>query len=138
MKDYPYYTAKIDYLKKVSSQKEFHIEDANLIKRIYTDSLNISATGIEEFNLCHFKFFCNSGLKLKVRRKRQIGSLEQGNLIHQCLECVLSSCKNKEEFDKLSRNQISKIIEKCADDYFESNMGGVIKRKQDWKVTLNV
>ena len=48
--------------------------------------------------------------------------------IHQCLECVLSSCKNKEEFDKLSRNQISKIIEKCADDYFESNMGGVIKR----------
>ena len=128
LKDYPYYTAKIDYLKKVSSQKEFHIEDANLIKRIYTDSLNISATGIEEFNLCHFKFFCNSGLKLKVRRKRQIGSLEQGNLIHQCLECVLSSCKNKEEFDKLSRNQISKIIEKCADDYFESNMGGVIKR----------
>ena len=128
LKDYPYYTAKIDYLKKVSSQKEFHIEEANLIKRIYTDSLNISATGIEEFNLCHFKFFCNSGLKLKVRRKRQIGSLEQGNLIHQCLECVLSSCKNKEEFDKLSRNQISKIIEKCADDYFESNMGGVIKR----------
>lgn len=127
LKDYPYYTARINYLKKVSSQKEFNIDDTRLMKKIYSNTLNISATGLEEFNLCHFKFFCNSGLKLKNRRKRQIGNLEQGNLIHQCLESVLSSCKSKEEFDNLSRNQINKIIENCAKEYFESNMGGDIK-----------
>ncbi len=128
LKDYPYYTSRIDYLKKVSSQKEFKIEDKELIKKVYSSTLNISATGLEEFSLCHFKFFCNSGLKLKNRRRRQIGSLEQGNLIHQCLENVLGSCRDKEEFDNLSHNRIKEIIKKSTDEYLESNMGGDIKR----------
>ncbi|MDE6103112.1 MAG: PD-(D/E)XK nuclease family protein, partial [Oscillospiraceae bacterium] len=96
--------------------------------KVYSNSLNISATGLEEFNLCHFKFFCNSGLKLKNRRRRQIGSLEQGNLIHQCLENIFGLCKNKEEFDNLTQKQINEIIKKSTEEYLECNMGGDIKR----------
>lgn len=128
LEDYPYYTSRIDYLQKVSSQKSFHIEDKKLIRKMYSGTLNISATGLEEFNLCQFKFFCNRGLKLKKIRKRQIGLLEQGNLVHQCLESVLGSCASKDEFDNLNRQQINDIIKKNTEEYFQSNMGGDLKR----------
>jgi ATP-dependent helicase/nuclease subunit B len=128
LEEYPYYASRISYLNEISKNKEFKIENKELMKKIYSDTLNISATEFEEFNLCHFKFFCNTGLKLKTRRKKEIGNLEQGNLVHKCLECILSSCKNKDEFDNLTVEIINELIQKCIDEYFNENMGGTLKR----------
>lgn len=123
-----YYSSRIDYLREVAEYRDFNIRDKKLVKKMYSESLNISATGIEEFSICNFKFFCNRGLKLKAKRKRQIGSLEQGNLVHLCLESVLKKCSTKEEFDNLSGNQIKNIISENINLYFEENMGGSLKK----------
>lgn len=122
------YSSKIEYLYQVSKQKDFHINDKELIKKIYTNRLNLSATRFEEFNLCHFKFFCNTGLKLRALRKRKIDNLEQGNIVHKCLEKILSSCKTKKEFDSLERTSISKMIDSCVNEYIDEFMGGDAKK----------
>lgn len=119
-----YYCSKIDYLYEVSNKKDFQINNKELMKKLYTQKLNLSATRFEEFNLCHFKFFCSTGLKLKALKKRQIGSLEQGNIVHLCLETVLSSCKTKEEFDSLDEKKIADIINQCVEEFMNNSMGG--------------
>lgn len=122
-----YYNSKIEYLNEVAGEKDFHIENTELVNRLYSDKLKISATGFEEFNLCHFKFFCNTGLKLRAKKKREIGNLEQGNLVHICLEKVVSSCKDKKEFESLTQERISAIINDCSEKYLSENLGESVK-----------
>ncbi|MGN1480791.1 PD-(D/E)XK nuclease family protein [Porcipelethomonas sp.] len=124
LKQNPYYSSRIDYLEEAAAGRDFKIENKELVKQMYSQRLNISATGFEEFNLCRFKFFCNTGLKLRAKRKREIGSLEQGNLVHQCMEAVVGSCSSKAEFDSLTEDKISKIINECTESYLNDNMGG--------------
>lgn len=131
------FASKIEYLYEASKQKDFHINNKELIKQLYSQRLNISATRFEEFNLCHFKFFCNTGLQLKVLRKRQIGSLEQGNIVHKCLEIILSSCKSKNEFDSLDKKSISIMIENCVNNYMKESMGGEIKKTKRLENNIN-
>lgn len=128
LKENDCYSTKIDYLYEVSKKKDFQIDNKELMKKLYTQKLNLSATRFEEFNLCHFKFFCNTGLKLRTLKKRQIGSLEQGNIVHSCLEAILSSCKTKKEFDSLEEVIISDMINQCVDKYMNESMGGEAKK----------
>lgn len=118
------YDARIKYLEAVSREKSFAVCDSSIMRRLYTDRLNISATAVEEYNNCHFKYFCHTGLKLKVRKKRVIDRIGEGNLTHRCLEEILSSCKSKDEFDSLSRERIREITEKCSREFIEESFGG--------------
>lgn len=124
LEKHKYYKNKIEFLEEISHEKSFQIKNKELIRKIYSDRLRISATGFEEYNLCHFKFFCNTGLKLKAIRKHEINRLEQGNLIHDCLEKILSSCSTKEEFDSLTSEKIAFAVRECTEKYFEENLGG--------------
>lgn len=115
---------RIRYLENISKERTFIINNKDLMKRIYSDRLTISATAVEEFNTCHFKYFCHTGLKLRIKRKRTVDYISQGNVTHKCLEAILGSCKNKEEFDKLNHDQISGAIKKCIKKFIEEGLGG--------------
>ncbi|MGN0620824.1 MAG: PD-(D/E)XK nuclease family protein [Porcipelethomonas sp.] len=118
------YSTKIKFLEEIRNEKNIIIKDKELVKKLYSDKLKISATGFEEYNYCHFKFFCDTGLRLRLPQKREINKLEQGNLVHRCLEKVLSSCSDKEEFDNLTPDQISSLVRECSEEYFRENLGG--------------
>ncbi|MGN0614384.1 MAG: PD-(D/E)XK nuclease family protein [Porcipelethomonas sp.] len=122
-----YYSSRIEYLYEIAKKKDFHIDNKELMKKLYSDRLNISATGFETFQLCRFRFFCKTGLKLRTIQKRQIGSPEQGNIVHKCLEEVFSHCKTKEEFDRLDEASVTEIIDRCVSEYMDEAMGGDIK-----------
>ncbi len=130
------YASKINYFNEVMQQKNFSINDTELIKKLYTKKLTISPTAFEDFHMCHFKFFCKTALKLRALRKREIQSLEQGNMVHKCLESVLKSCSTKQEFDALDENKITSIIDKCIDEYMLENMGGDLKKTTSLKNTI--
>lgn len=130
------YGAKISYLESVSREKNFSISDSELMRRLYTEKLNIPATAIEEYNTCHFKYFCNTGLKLRVRKKRVVDKIGEGNLTHRCLEKILGSCSTKEEFDSLDREQIREIIEKCGEEFLEESLGGESMKTPSVKAAL--
>ncbi|MBE6845267.1 MAG: hypothetical protein E7508_06085 [Ruminococcus sp.] len=131
------YSARIEYLYKVSERKDFHIEDKELIKRIYSDRLTVSPTAFEDFQMCRFRFFCKTALGLKALRRREIQSLEQGNIVHMCLERIISSCSTKEEFDALDENKILSMTDSCINEYMLENMGGDTKRTQRLTVTVD-
>lgn len=130
------FSSKIDYLYEVSRQKDFKINNTELIKKLYTQRLSISPTAFEDFQLCHFRFFCKTALKLRTLRKREIQSLEQGNIVHCCLEYILSSCSTKQQFDALSQSEITSMIDKCVEEYMKENMGGDLKATTRLKNTL--
>ena len=47
--------------------------------------------------------------------------------VHICLEKVVSSCKDKKEFDSLTQERISAIINDCSEKYLSENLGESVK-----------
>lgn len=119
-----FYSSRISYLESVKKSDAFQISEKDIMKRLYSKRLNISATGFEEYNLCPFKFFCRTGLNIKPLQRREINAAEQGSIIHKCLEKLLSSCRTKAEFESLDKNKIEIMISSCADEYLSENLGG--------------
>ena len=117
------YASKINYLYRVAQKKDLHINDTELVKELFSNRLSLSATAFETFNYCKFRFFCSKGLKLYPLMKRKIDALSQGNIIHRCLEKVISSCKNSEELENLPDESIMKMTDECISAFIEENIG---------------
>lgn len=118
------YSARIKYLESVGRERKLSVSDSSLMRQLYTERLNISATAIDDYNTCHFKYFCKTGLKLRVRKKRIVDKIGVGNLTHRCLEEIFTSCSTKEDFDSLNHEQIRAFTEKCSREFIEDNLGG--------------
>lgn len=117
------YISKIDYLDKISKNEDLKIQDKKIALKLFKNRIKIYATKFETFNKCHFEYFCSEGLHLRKPIKYDISKIEIGNIIHHCLEKVISS-HTKEELVSLSDNQIKLEISKFATDYKENNLGG--------------
>ncbi len=120
----PEYAAKINFLDSLTPDMDHKITDKSLMKKLMSDRLNISATSFQEYNLCHFKYYCHYALNIKARTQKQINMLELGNLVHMCLENILSQCRSREEFISLSDEEILKKIDRFSNEYKENNLGG--------------
>ncbi len=120
----PEYAAKIQYLDTLRPDADHRIEDKELMKKLLSDRLVISATSFQEYNLCHFKYYCHYGLKIASRNQKEINFLELGNLVHMCLENIFAQCSSKQEFIEMTDEQITDKIKKFAREYKESNLGG--------------
>lgn len=120
----PLYMEKIKYLKSINQNCDFRIENKNLIRRALSDKLNISATKFENYNQCHFKFFCHYILKIQKRTKKDLSALCIGNIIHNCLENILETCCSKKEFINLSEKKIKSMITENMNIFRENELGG--------------
>lgn len=131
-----FYKNKLDFLDNASKDSDFKITEKQLIEDIFTRRLRISATRFENYSLCHFKFFCQNGLRIRPRNKKEINALEKGNMIHYCMEKLLSSHTTKEEFDNLTEPQIAHLIDGYAQEYKEMELGGDIGKTQRFTVNF--
>jgi len=132
-----YYQNKISYLYEVSQQKSFAISDKELTKKLFGETLSISPTGFEMYHLCHFRFFCDKALSLKKPQRREFNPSEQGNIIHNVLENILSSYKTQQEFASLTENDIKIVASECVENYMQNNLGGDVKKSKRLKSIFN-
>lgn len=114
---------RIAYLNKIHSDLSFKIEDSQLVEKLFGRTITLTPSKIEQYQLCPFKFYCENGLKLYYRQKVKMRGFYTGNMIHFCLQRILSSC-TKEQFILKSPTELYDIIINEADNYWQSKMGG--------------
>ncbi len=119
----PEYSGRISAIKKTVERKPFKINNKNLSAAIFGSDKRLSSSQIEKFYMCRFQYFCQYGLKLKERRKAEIGTLEFGNLVHFLLENVLAEYREK-NYEWLSDEELSKLLDTLLEQYMEEVMGG--------------
>lgn len=117
------YSDKIDYFNNLTFNKKHEIKNKDIIYGLFGDKLTVSASRFEDFNKCHFSYFCKKGLKLYPLRKIDIDPIEQGNIIHKCLHDILSE-NTKEKFISASKNELFSSVSKKLDTYYNENLGG--------------
>lgn len=118
------YSSRINTIESVLENKPIRIKNKETAEKLFGNNLHLSASQIENFNLCAFQYFCNYGLRVRERRPAAIDSLEFGTITHYFFEKFLKM-HPKETLKDLSVDDIKTDIDKIYEDYANANLGGL-------------
>lgn len=107
----------------------FQIQNPQVMEQYLGDHICISASALETFYLCPFRYFCQYTLRLFSRKKLQVSGIHSGSLVHFCLEQIFRQYA-KDAFLTLSPKQLTDIAENYANQYWENEMGGNFSKAQ--------
>lgn len=128
----PVYRKKLEDIDRLKNQTaEIKISSEIAKKLLFKNGAKISASQAESYYGCPLQYFVRYGLGIKTPEKIEINSRIRGNLVHFCLEHIMS--KNK-QFDKAfltaSDSELKKRLVGSANDYKQEKLGGDFSKNQ--------
>jgi ATP-dependent helicase/nuclease subunit B len=72
-----------------AEDKQFRVEDPAVARTLFGSRMALSPSRLERYFSCPFSYFCDSGLRLRQRRRVEYSPLESGSLVHYVLEVLL-------------------------------------------------
>ena len=121
------YSGVLDSMKRVSgsNKKETSIKDKDVAVRLFKKNMYLSASRVEEYHKCPFRYFCRYGLNVTAMKKAEIDAALSGIIIHHCLEVLIK--KHGRAIGEIPSSQrrieIRQILEDFAKDNMDSNRG---------------
>ncbi len=117
------YAGKVDAIERAVEEKPIALENRKLAVSLFGSSHRLSATQIETYHLCRFRYFCEYGLRAKKLETAKIDALQYGSLMHDLLEKLFLHHDSK-EIAAMSEAQLRAKIESLCSDYADRNFGG--------------
>lgn len=123
LQEMPFYAKKIEFLEQIALLQQHKIPDKRVTRSLFGESFTISASRFEDYCKCPFIYFCKKGLQVYPQRKVEINSIEEGNIIHDCLRNVFVNF-NKKQFISASEEELALVISSTLDRYYLERLGG--------------
>lgn len=89
--------------------------------RLFGNNIRMSASRFDNYNRCHFSYFCRYGLKAQKIQPADFDVMQRGTIVHFVLERFINDYK--ENFDSLDDNNIGALIEDYISQYLDSISG---------------
>ena len=135
--DTPEYRRRLSYvISRSNLRQDYHIDSAVMEKLRSFEPLRLSSTGLEEYNMCHFKFFCDKFLSLHINEKIEIDARIAGELTHQCLYGILGS-RSKDQFISMTYDEVREEISSCASKYRDIRLAGDFGKDAKFELIFN-
>lgn len=109
-------------VKNLVENRDIKIHNKQLSTSLFSYNMYVSASRVEDFYNCSFRYFCKFGLNAKPRKKAEIDPMQRGTLIHYVLEMILSTVGSK-ALSALNENEIIALVDKFTNAYFVNEMG---------------
>lgn len=113
---------RFNAVKNVAEDREQNIESKETAQQLFGKNMLVSASRIEDYYTCPYRYFCKFGLSAKPRQKAQINPMARGTLIHYVLEKILSDVGTK-KLPLLTDREIHSLVDGAVENYFIENMG---------------
>lgn len=113
------YSSRLNAVKNLTEDKEYEITDKAVAKKLFKENMNLSASRIDVFYDCSFKYFCRYGLGANPRLKAEINPMQTGTVIHYVLEQVIK-CHGRNGLISMTDNDIENEIKKYLNAYIDS------------------
>ena len=131
------YKHRLEYVFSRGYYSQNYSIDKNVMEKIQNfEPLRLSSTGLEEYNLCHFKYFCDKCLRLRLNEKVSLDARIAGELTHECFYGILAS-RTKSEFVKMSFDEVKAEINKCAEKYKNTELAGDFGKDAKFELIFN-
>ncbi len=124
-----YFRSREDYggrflsISRAAEKRELRFENADNALSFFGKNLYFSATQLDDYGACPFKYFCRHGLKAKPRLKADFDPAQTGNAVHYVLENLLQKYKGG-EFLALSEKEFDGEISRLLNEYMEAVLSG--------------
>lgn len=121
LKKYFEHDEKFSSIKNLAENKDVNINRCEIATRLFSYDMNVSASRIEDYYNCPFRYFCKFGLNARPRIKAEIDPMQRGTLIHYVLENILSKYGSK-NLSSMSKSQIKCIVDELIEGYISVNL----------------
>ena len=133
----PDYRRRIAYVLSRSGYRQDYHVDGDIMKKLRSfQPLRLSSTALEEFDQCHFKYFCNKFLRLAEIERVELDERVSGDLSHECFRGILSG-RTKKEFLALGYDDICREIDSITARYCEERLAGDFAKNARFGLMFN-
>lgn len=115
---------KIECVKRAVNAQDKKIENEDTARALFGRDIYVSASKVEEFYKCPFKYFCKYGLRAYPIQKAVFDPRQNGLIVHSVLENVFREYKS-EQIKNMSRGDRREIVDKYTDEYILSRIGSL-------------
>ncbi len=116
------YSNRLEAVHHLSSNQPVRIEDKNLAKDLFGKDMYLSASKVEDYYNCAFRYFCKFGLGARPRTKAEMDPMQTGTVIHYVLEQTIKKVGSK-GLVELSDSQINHYVNLYLQDFLHNKMG---------------
>lgn len=123
-----YFSTIVEYkgrLKAVSSlvdNDKISIKDASISTDLFKKDMYLSASRIEDYYNCAFRYYCKFGINARPRTKAEMDPMQTGTVIHYVLEQIVLA-KKKDGLVSLSNPEIKILVDYYLTEFLKTKMG---------------
>lgn len=116
------YTARLTAVKNLTDNRDIVLQDKALATDLFHKHMYLSASRIEDYYNCAFRYFCKFGLGTRPRQKAQMDPMQTGTVIHYVLEQIVKR-EGSKGLTGLDDKAIALLVNTYLNDYLTNKMG---------------
>lgn len=113
---------RYESVKLLWENEDIEISGEDDATRLFGKDMYLSASRLEDYFNCSFRYFCKFGLMARPLQKAQMNAMQTGTVIHYVLENVLRDLGTR-KLAQESEGRIKIIVNKYLREYFETQLG---------------
>ncbi|MDR1563493.1 MAG: PD-(D/E)XK nuclease family protein [Oscillospiraceae bacterium] len=117
------WSGKSAALEAAASRKPAHFENDELARSLFGQSMRLSATRVDSYHDCRFKYFCKYGIKANPRTKADFDPMQYGLVVHDILEKLIKRHGGK-GLTTHSSSELKAEVLVLLEAYLEEKLGG--------------
>ena len=115
------YSSRLRAIERLSSNEDETLS-IDVSRSLFGENMYLSASRIEDYYNCAFRYFCKFGLGARPRQKAQMDPMQTGTVIHYVLEQIIKSC-GKSGIESIEDSEIKILVDKYLHEYLDTKMG---------------
>lgn len=108
------------------------------IRRLYGDSLNLSASQIDKQAECRLSYFLTYGLRARERKEAAVDPAEFGTYVHAVLENTARSIREQGGFHQVSLDKTMEIAHGYSQAYAQERFGQLQSERVEYLFRRNL
>ena len=122
LKEYFKSDERFGSVRLLSENDEMNIHSAETATKLFGKDMYLSASRLEDFFNCRFRYFCKYGLMARPRERAEMNAMKTGTVIHYVLENLIKEIGSA-KLGKSSETEIKLLVDKYLKQYLETEMG---------------
>lgn len=112
---------RFNAVKMLADNDDINLKDKELSVDLFGKDMYLSASRMEDYFNCSFRYFCKYGLLAKPRITVKMDAMQTGTVIHYVLENIISDVGSK-ELSQMSRDEINSLVNKYLNKYLSTEI----------------
>lgn len=120
------YKSRLSAVKRLVDNDEINIKNHSLARELFKNNMYLSASRIEDYYNCAFRYFCKFGLGARPLSKAEMDPMQTGTVIHFVLEQIIKE-KGSKGLAGLEDGETALLVNAHLENYLKTKMGNFEK-----------